>query len=92
MDNQTKQYLEFAYFSLTERQKKSIEIKWKVQAHPKAPYKEIAKVIPVSKERIKNIINYELPEIDRQLNNWYQEGTVMFNNARGEIVYEYLPE
>ena len=86
------EYLEFAYFSLTDKQKKTIEYKFKVSKQLGNKHKEIAKQLPICRERVTEIINYELPEIDRQLNNWYQDGTVMFNNARGEIVYEYLPE
>ena len=91
----TEDYFKFAYLSLTDRQKKVIEIKYEVSKHlgnkERKKHKEISKDLPVSRERVTDLINYTLPAIEVQWNNWHQNNTVMFEKMGGEIVFEYLP-
>ena len=87
-------YFTFAYFCLSDKQKKDIETIWHIKNNMGKKHKEISesKSVPVSRSRVTYIINYKLPEVQRQLDNWFENSSIMFRNVRNEVVYEYVPE
>ena len=86
------EYLVFFYCAATDKQRKDAEVKFKVSKRIGKKHKDIAKELPISRERVTEIINYKLPFINRQINNFNSTGTVMFTKPKGGIVYECLPK